>query len=149
MQFPVALENSRAEQYLGSVVQLNDNAFSILLRVYNDGFYTSLGFAKEVYVPVQPLKVDVVNKAEGKLGIYIIYNAAAAPVLPVNLYDITVHKVSINSIDNKMYMTEETFDLSDVDWEAVNQLRKQDRPNDEPVYLLSDGTRTKFIGIRF
>jgi len=146
MQFPVALKNSRAEQYLGSVVQLNDNAFSILLRVYNDGFYTSLGFAKEVYVPVQPMKVD---RAEGKLGIYVIYNAAAAPALPVNLYDITVHKVSINGIDNKMYMTEETFDLSDVDWEVVNQLCKQDRPNDEPVYLLSDGTRTKFIGIRF
>jgi hypothetical protein len=25
-----------------------------------------------------------------------------------------------------MYMTEETFDLSDVDWEVVNQLCKQD-----------------------
>lgn len=146
MQFPVALENSRAEQYLGSVVQLNDNAFSILLRVYNDGFYTSLGFAREVYVPVQPLKVD---KAEGKLGIYIIYNAAAAPALPVNLYDITVHRVDINGIDNKMYMTEEAFNLNDIDWDVAFKLCKQDRPEDKPVYLLSDGTRTKFIGIRF
>ena len=146
MQFPVALENSRAEQYLGSVVQLNDNAFSILLRVYEDGFYTSLGFAKEVYVPVQPMKVD---RAEGKLGIYIIYNAAAAPALPVNLYDITVHRVDYNTIDNKMYMTEETFDLVEIDWDVVFRLCKQDRPTDEPVYLLSDGAKTKFLGIRF
>lgn len=146
MQFPVALENSRVEEYLGSVVQLNDNAFAILLRVYDDGFYTSLGFAKEVYVPVQPMKVD---KAEDKLGIYIIYNAAAAPALPVNLYDITVHRVDINKIDNKMYMTEETFDLVEIDWDVAFKLCKQDRPADEPVYLLSDGTRAKFLGIRF
>lgn len=146
MQFPVALQNDRAEEYLMSVVQLKNNAFAILLRVYTDGFYTSLGFTKELYVPEKPMKVD---RAEGNLNIYIIYNAAAAPVLPVNLYDITVHRVAYNKIDNKMYMTEETFDLKEVDWNVVKELCRQDRPSDKPVYLLSDGSRTEFVGIQF
>lgn len=146
MQFPVALQNSRAEEYLLSVVQLKNKAFAILLRVYEDGFYTSLGFTKEVYVPDKPLRVD---RAKGNLNIYVIFNAAAAPVLPVNLYNITVHRVAYNNIDNKMYMTEETFDLKEIDWDVVKELCRQDRPVDKPVYLLSDGSHTEYVGIQF
>lgn len=147
MDFPVALTIDTADPYLLSVVELNNKAHAILLRVYADGYYTSLGFVTEVHAPAVPVHL---NEWKGDLDIYVIYNAVAATCLPINMYDITVHRCNYNSIDNKMYMTEETFDLKEIDWNVVWSLCRQDKPGeDKPVYWLSDGSHAEFIGIHF
>ena len=129
-------DKAKAEQYIGSVVGVEDTDFGvILLRIYTDGFLTSAGFYKEILVPETPTSVNDTKDI-------VLYHACAATELPVNwpgMQCILANEKEIlfeadNYIDALVAANVDPLStgvftqLKDVDLEKAEELAAEDRP---------------------
>lgn len=136
----VAIDRELAEQYLDKVVRVNEDIHAVLLCMFDDGYYTSVGYAGQLYQP---------DTAEKKI---VIYNAAAALNLPFNWIGIKARKVYItaNSDGFTVSCTEPLYDIKEVDFIKCKDiwLREQFKTIDLPsIYTMSDGSCVNTIAL--
>lgn len=153
MDFNKALTHDEAEHYLDSVVCLNKicNIYALLLAVYEDGVYTSAGFATDVLVPEKALTLDLFSNG-CMLGGTILFNAAAGTELPFDWPTKKVHRCRLEIKDGSPVLeaSEELYSIIEIDFNKVKSLWKDDRPNQNPsIYKLSDGHTAYLIGIDY
>ena len=136
----VAIDKELAEQYLDKVVRVNEEVHAVLLCILNDGYYTSVGYAGQLYEPAN---------AGNKI---VIYNAAAALNLPLQWIVTKARKVFITAGDDGFTIkaTEEKFDIKNVDFKTCKDIwnREQFKTIDLPsIYTLSDGSSINMIAL--
>ena len=136
----VAIDKELAEQYLDKVVRVNEDVYAVLLCVLNNGYYTSVGYAGQLYVA---------DTAENKI---VIYNAAAALNLPLAWVGMKARKAWIVATDDgfTIKVTEEKFDIKSVDFKTCKDIwmQEQFKTIDLPsIYTLSDGSSVSMIAL--
>ena len=136
----VAINKELAEQYLDKVVRVNEEVHAVLLCILDNGYYTSVGYAGQLYVA---------DTAENKI---VIYNAAAALNLPMTWIGMKARKVWIVATDDgfTVKVTEEKFDIKSVDFKTCKDIwnREQFKTIDLPsIYTLSDGSCMNVIAL--
>lgn len=135
----VAINNEDADQYINKTVALTKDVYAVLLCIFTNGFYTSVGYTDKIYVPDDGEKI-------------VLYNAAAGLELPLDWPDRTVRRCSISVKDDGFLIecSEEKYSLKSVDYETCksiwknNQFKTIELPS---IYTLSDGSTTNMIGI--
>lgn len=136
----VAITNEDADKYIHKVVALAKDVYAVLLCIFTNGFYTSVGYTDKIYVPDDGEKI-------------VLYNAAAGLELPLDWPDRTVHEcsISVNVLSGfKITCSEEKYKLVFIDFETCKSIWKngQFKTVDLPsIYRLSNGHTTNIIGI--
>lgn len=135
----IVIAKADVEQYLDKVVRVNENIHTVLLCIFDNGYYTSVGYAERIY------KAD--ESADTK---YVMYNAAAALNLPLNWMELKVRKASITVSDNGFTVscTKEKFNIKSIDFKTCKDIwnREQFKTIELPsIYTLSDGSNTNMI----
>lgn len=136
----IAINKDRVDQYLDKVVRVNEEVHAVLLCIFDNGYYTSVGYAGQLYEPAN---------AGNKI---VIYNAAAALNLPLNWIVTKARKVFITAGDDGFTVscTEEKFDIKNVDFKTCKDIwnREQFKTIDLPsIYTLSDGSCVNTIAL--
>ena len=136
----VAITNEDADKYIHKVVALTKDVHAVLLCIFANGFYTSVGYTDKIYVPDDGEKI-------------VLYNAAAGLELPLDWPDRTVHECSITvkgSDGFKITCSEERYKLISIDYLTCKSLweKGQFKTIELPsIYKLSNGHSTNIIGI--
>ena len=136
----VAIDKELAEQYLDKVVRVNEEVHAVLLCILSNGYYTSVGYAEQLYVA---------STAENKI---VIYNAAAALNLPLTWISMKARKafISVTSDSFTIKVTEEKFDIKNVDFKTCKDIwtKEQFKTIELPsIYTLSDGSCMNMIAL--
>lgn len=136
----VAIDKELAEQYLDKVVRVNEEVHVVLLCILNNGYYTSVGYAEQLYVS---------DSAKNKI---VIYNAAAALNLPLNWIGTKARKAWVVATEAgfTIKVTEEKFDIKNVDFKTCKDIwmREQFKTIELPsIYTLSDGSCVSMIAL--
>lgn len=136
----VAINKALAEQYLDKVVRVNEEVYAVLLCILDDGYYTSVGYAGQLYVA---------DTTENKI---VIYNAAAALNLPMTWISMKARKAWIVATNDgfTIKVTEEKFNIKSVDFKTCKDIwmREQFKTIDLPsIYTLSDGSCMNVIAL--
>lgn len=139
------------DKYINSVVGItNSNMFVLLLRIYDNGMWTSAGFVHEIIVEDEPVYMEELEDVE------ILFHASAATELPDDMfkhrYVFTNDVRLIMNVPAYRYFCSEIHkepeilhNLIDVDLEAANELATTDNPvasiedNDNAVFRSDDG----------
>lgn len=137
----IIIAKADVEQYLDKVVRVNENIHAVLLCIFDNGYYTSVGYAERVY--------KASETADTK---YVIYNAAAALNLPLNWMELKVRKAYITATSSgfQVLCTEEKFNIKSIDFKTCKDIwnREQFKTIDLPsIYTLSDGSSTNMIAL--
>jgi hypothetical protein len=137
----VAINNADADQYVNKIVALTKDVYAILLCIFSNGFYTSVGYTDKIYVPEDSEKI-------------VLYNAAAGLNLPLDWPERIVRRCSISVKDTgfRIECSEEKYKLVSIDYETCRSLWRNSRfktINLPSIYILSDGSTTNMIGIDY
>lgn len=136
----VAITNEDADKYIHKVVALAKDVYAVLLCIFTNGFYTSVGYTDKIYVPDDGEKI-------------VLYNAAAGLELPLDWPDRTVHEcsISVNVLTGfKITCSSEKYKLESIDYLTCKSLweKGQFKTIQLPsIYKLSNGHSTNIIGI--
>lgn len=135
----IVIAKADVEQYLDKVVRVNENIHAVLLCIFDNGYYTSVGYAERIY--------KASETADTK---YVIYNAAAALNLPLNWMELKVRKayITATSLGFQVLCTEEKFNIKSIDFKTCKDIwnREQFKTIELPsIYTLSDGSNTNMI----
>lgn len=135
----IVIAKADVEQYLDKVVRVNESIHAVLLCIFDNGYYTSVGYAEQIY------KAD--ESVDTK---YVIYNAAAALNLPLNWMELKVRKAYITAGDNGFTVScsEEKYNIKSIDFKTCKDIwnREQFKTIDLPsIYTLSDGSSASII----
>lgn len=139
MESLVAIDRAVAEQYLYDIIRVNENVHAVLLCILDNGYYTSVGYAEQLYTAAEEKKI-------------VIYNAAGALDIPFNWKELKTHKAFITVKDDGFTITctEETFDIVDVDFTACRDMWTEKlftTVSLPSVYTLSDGSCVNMIAL--
>lgn len=137
----IVIAKADVEQYLDKVVRVNESIHAVLLCIFDNGYYTSVGYAEQIY------KAD--ETADTKI---VIYNVAAALNLPLDWMKLKVRKAFITANDDGFTVscTEEKFNIKSIDFKTCKDIwnREQFKTIDLPsIYTLSDGSSTNMIAL--
>lgn len=135
----IVIAKADVEQYLDKVVRVNENIHAVLLCIFDNGYYTSVGYAEQLY-----------TAAEGKK--IVMYNAAAALNLPLNWMELKVRKAYIAATSSgfQIVCSEEKFNIKSIDFKTCKDIwnREQFKTIDLPsIYTLSDGSSVSMIAL--
>ena len=135
----IVIAKADVEQYLDKVVRVNENIHAVLLCIFDNGYYTSVGYAERIY--------KASETADRK---YVIYNAAAALNLPLNWMELKVRKAYIIATSSgfQVLCTEEKFNIKSIDFKTCKDIwnREQFKTIELPsIYTLSDGSSVSMI----
>lgn len=136
----IAINKDHVDQYLDKVVRVNEEIHAVLLCILDNGYYTSVGYAGQLYVS---------DSAKNKI---VIYNAAAALNLPLNWIVTKARKAWIIATEAgfTIKVTEEKFDIKSVDFKTCKDIwmQEQFKTIELPsIYTLSDGSCVNMIAL--
>ena len=137
----IVIAKADVEQYLDKVVRVNENIHAVLLCIFDNGYYTSVGYAERIYKASETVDTKIT-----------IYNAAAALNLPLDWMKLKVRKtyIAVTSSGFQVICTEEKYSIKSIDFKTCKDIwnREQFKTIELPsIYTLSDGSSTNMIAL--